>query len=201
MVDLLDSGALRVAAYMAVAVLAGVWWWRERRWIERHDVDWWPRYWLLTALLLAVLGVGRSSALGDLISDIGREQARAGGWYDTRRTVQLVVVVGVAVVWVAGVALAILRIPPRRRRYLPHVIAVSGIVAFAAIRLVSLHQIDSVLYRTDVGGIRVVALVELGLLAATALITVATARFPRGDATLGSQDVWEPAQPERSDRR
>jgi hypothetical protein len=193
-VDLLDSGALRVAAYAAVALLAGVWWVRERRWTEHHDVDWWPRYWLSSAVLLAVLGVGRSSALGDLISDFGREQARAEGWYDARRAVQLAVVVGVAVIWVVGVAIAILRIPPRRRRYLPHVIAMSSIIAFAAIRLVSLHQIDSVLYRTDLAGIRVVALAELGLLAATALITVVTARFPRSDDTPHPQAHWQPAR-------
>jgi hypothetical protein len=184
MVDVLDSSALRVVAYGVVALLTAVWGVRERRWIAVHRVDWWPPYWFTSAALLAILGVGRAGAIGDRISEIGREQARSGGWYDTRRTLQAAFVIAIAVVWFIGVIIAVLRVPPRRRRYLPHVILLSTIIALAAIRLVSLHQIDTVLYRRDVAGVRVVAIVELGLLAITALVTVVTARFPRDSSDL-----------------
>lgn len=195
MVDLLDSNALRVVAYGLVALLAVSWGVRERRWIAVHHVDWWPFYWFMSAALLVVIGVGRAGALGDLISEIGREQARSNGWYDTRRSLQAAVVIAVAVVWFLGVAVAVLRVPPRRRRYLPHVILLSTIIAFAAIRLVSLHQIDTVLYRRDVAGVRIVALVELSLLAATALVTVTTARFPRNSAAPGQPEVVQQQAP------
>jgi hypothetical protein len=98
MAELLDSSALRVATYGVVALLATWWGVRERRGIAAHGVDWWPFYWFLSAILLVVMGVGRAGALGDLVSEFGREQARSGGWYDTRRTVQAAVVIAVAVV-------------------------------------------------------------------------------------------------------
>ncbi|HYN35180.1 MAG TPA: hypothetical protein VES40_21325 [Ilumatobacteraceae bacterium] len=189
MVDLLDSNALRIFAYGLAALLAASWGVRERRWTAVRHLDWWPFYWFMSAALLVVIGVGRAGALGDLISEIGREQARSNGWYDTRRSLQAAVVIVVAVVWFLGVAVAVLRVPPRRRRYLPHVILLSTIIAFAAIRLVSLHQIDTVLYRRDVAGVRIVAVVELSLLVAAAMVTVTTARFPRNSAALGQQEV------------
>jgi hypothetical protein len=193
MVDLLNSNALRVVAYGLVALLAGSWGVRERRSIAMHNAEWWPFYWFMSTALLAVIGAGR--AFGDLISEIGREQARSNGWYDTRRTVQAAFVIAVVVVWLLGVVIAVLRVPPRRRRYLPHVILLSTIIAFAAIRLVSLHQIDTVLYRRDVAGVRIVALVELSLLVATALVTVTKARFPRNSTALGQQEVVQQQAP------
>ena len=177
-IDVLDSGSLRVGAYGAVALLA-VWWGvRERRWVAARTLEWWPTYWFLSAALLVTMGVARAGALGDLVSEIGREQARSSGWYETRRTLQVIAVVVVAVVWAIGVIVAIWRVPPRRRRYLPHVVALSTVIAFAAVRIVSLHHIDVVLYRRDLGGIRIVAIVELTLLAITALTAVVTSRFP-----------------------
>lgn len=179
MSDLLDSSTTRVVVY-AIAALLAVWWGvRERRALSRRRVDWWPRYWFISAVLLAVLAVARASALGDVLGDLGRDQARSSGWYDTRRTVQALVVVAVAAVWAVGVFIAVLRVPPRRRRYLPHVVALSAIIAFAAIRLVSLHHIDTLLYRRDIASVRVVAIVELTLVAGSVALMVLTARITR----------------------
>jgi hypothetical protein len=177
MAEFLDSSALRVVTYGVVALLAAWWGIRERRTIAAHGVDWWPFYWFLSAILLLVMGAGRVGGLGDLVSEFGREQARSGGWYDTRRNVQAVVVIGVAVAWFIGVAVAVLRVPPRRRRYLPHIVVLSTIIAFAAIRLVSLHQVDTVLYRRDVAGVRIVSIAELFMLVAATVVMITTARF------------------------
>jgi hypothetical protein len=178
LIDLLDSGSLRVGAYGVVAVLA-VWWGiRERRGVAALGVDWWPTYWFLSASVLVMMGVARAGAVGDLVGDIGREQARSSGWYDARRTFQAIGVVAVAVVWAIGVIVAIWRVPPRRRRYLPHVVAFSTVIAFAAVRIVSLHHLDAVLYRRDIGGVRIVAILELSLLASTVVAAFVTSRFP-----------------------
>jgi len=199
MVDVLDSSALRVAAYGLVAILSFVWGVRERRWCAAHCVDWWPRYWFMSAVLLVTMGIGRAGALGGVLSEIGREQARSSGWYDTRRTIQAAAVIAVTIVWLIGVTITVLRVPPRRRRYLPHVVLMSAAIAFAAIRLVSLHQIDGLLYRRDVAGVRVVAVLELATLSAIALVTVTTARFPAEPAATGRpEDVHR--QPARDDR-
>jgi hypothetical protein len=181
MAEFIDSGALRVATYGVVALLAAWWGVRERREIAATGVDWWPFYWFLSASLLVVMGIGR--VVGDLVADFGRDQARSGGWYEARRALQAVVI-AVALVWFVGVAVAVLRVPPRRRRYLPHIVALSTLIAFAAIRLVSLHQVDTVLYRRDVAGVRIVAIADLFMLAATALVMITTARFPAGTPRL-----------------
>ena len=166
--NVLDSGSLRVAAYCLLAALAAYWYARER--VAPPSPARWPTYWLLTAFLLLSMGVGRAGAIGDLVSELGREQARSSGWYEGRRSIQAVAVAVIAGAWVVSVVLAIWRVPPRRRRYLPSVVVVSTLVMFATVRLVSLHQIDTVLYRRDIGGIRIVALVELMLLALTGVV-------------------------------
>jgi hypothetical protein len=189
MAEFVDSSALRLAGYAMVAALSLWWGVRERRSTAAHGLDWWPGYWFMSAALLATMGIGRAGALGDLLGEFGREQARESGWYDTRRTVQVVVVVAVAVVWLIGVVVAVLRVPPRRRRYLPHVIVLSTIIAFAAIRLVSLHHVDTVLYRRDLGGIRIVSIAELALLVAAVVAMAVWARFPSEPVPDGADEL------------
>lgn len=195
MSDVLDANGFRVAAYLAVAAIAAVWARRERHHPDRLARDWCPPYWWLSALLLLAMAVARAGSFGELVGELGREQARSSGWYETRRAVQAVAVVTMAAVWFVGVVVAIWRVPPRRRRYLPHAVGVSGVAAFAMIRIVSLHQLDTLLYRRDLGGIRVVSVIELGLLIATALVGVTTARFPRsGAVAVAGTDVGDPVR-------
>ncbi len=193
--QMLDSGRTRVVAYLVAAALSLVWYRRERRAIERAGLgghaptDWWPTYWLLTALVLATMGVGRAGALGDAFAELGREQARSSGWYERRRGVQVAAVVTVTIGWVIGVLVAIWRVPPRRRRYLPNVVAISSVAAFAAVRLISLHHIDTVLYRRDLGGIRIVAIAELFLLAMAAATILVVRRFQiTGTAAISTSE-------------
>jgi uncharacterized membrane protein len=159
MAGVLDSNAFRVLGYVFAAVICVLTGWRERVHVrsERHDL--WPTFWYLSAVLLLVLAVGRVG-LGDLLSDFGRHTAREEGWYQTRRKLQAVVVGSFAAAWGIAVLVAIWRVPERRRRYLPAAIVISGLVCFAAIRLVSLHQVDTLLYRRDIGGVHIVAIVE-----------------------------------------
>lgn len=160
MAEVLDSNACRVLAYVVASVVCVLLGWRER--VQRRDErrDLWPTFWFLSAALLLVLAVGRVG-LGDLLSDLGRRTAREEGWYQTRRTFQAAVVGSVAAVWGIAVIVAIWRVPERRRRYLPAAVVLSGLVCFAAIRLVSLHHVDTLLYRRDIADVRIVAIVEI----------------------------------------
>lgn len=178
LIDMIDSGWIGVAAYGIVAVIAVQWGLRERRALADHRLDWWPTYWFTSAALLVTMGLARATDVGGLVADFGREQARHEGWYDTRRTFQALAVAAVAATWLIGILVAIWRIPLRRRRYLRHVIALSTLIGFAAVRIISLHHIDSLLYRTDIGGVRIVSIVELTLLVVTAVAGVG-ARFDR----------------------
>ena len=45
-------------------------------------------FWFANGGLLLVMASGRASNISDLLTDIGREQARPGGWYEVRRSLQ-----------------------------------------------------------------------------------------------------------------
>lgn len=169
--DVLDTGWLRVCGHLALMLCCLGAWSRERRGGSR-SADRWPPFWLTTFAVVAVLCLGRILELDSLVTDLGRSQARLAGWYRTRRGVQAVLVGGVATAWAIAVLTAIWRVPERRRRYLPTALVIVTMVCFAAVRLVSLHQVDSVLYRREVAGIRGVAVIEWLLLATAALSIV-----------------------------
>jgi hypothetical protein len=125
----------------------------------------WPAFWFATALLLVAMAIGRVSDAGDLIADIGRRQARSEGWYETRRSLQAIVIASIAVIWGVVVLVAIWRVPERRRRYLPTALVVFSLVCYAGIRLISLHQVDALLHNRSIGEVRIGTIVELSLLA------------------------------------
>lgn len=191
--DVLDSGSLRVVGYLAVGTVAMIRFGLEQRVAKPRPPASWPFYWLLSALLLFFLGLSRATSLGGLIADLGRDQARSEGWYDARRTVQAFTVIAVIAVWFIGVVVAVWRVPPRRRRYLPSVVSISTLVAFAAVRMVSLHHIDTLLYRRGVGHVRFVAVIELMLLAATFAMIVLVPRLDNnGPQTVASSTIKTP---------
>ncbi len=70
-------GWFTVVAYGVAALLA----WRA--WSARRE-----RIWLGTAVLMVLLCVNKQFDLQSLFTDIGREIARHGGWYEDRRLVQ-----------------------------------------------------------------------------------------------------------------
>jgi hypothetical protein len=167
--DWVDSNWLRVAAYgvaAAASLHAGVRELRRRPTPSGRDI--WPTFWFLTAALLAVMAVGRAADLGGLVSELGRREARAEGWYEIRREYQAAAVGLIGAIWLVAVIVAVWRVPERRRRYLPPALVVFTLICFAGIRVVSLHHVDTLLYRRSIRGVRIVAIVELaGILLAT----------------------------------
>jgi uncharacterized membrane protein YeaQ/YmgE (transglycosylase-associated protein family) len=120
----------------------------------------------MTAAVLLAMAVGRAGGIAEWIADLARSEARGEGWYDTRRRYQAVVVGAIGAAWGFSVLTACWRIPERRRRYLPMMIIVMTIGAYVAIRMVSLHQVDSLLYRRDLLGMRIGTLTEYAVLVA-----------------------------------
>ena len=141
----------------------------------------WPAFWFVTAALLSVMGLGLGLDVDELVTGLGRSRARSGGWYSVRRFVQVAMVLAVTAIWIAVAYVAIGRVMERRRRYLAPTLLISGLAVFAAVRFVSLHSIDTVLYRRSIATVRVAAVVELGLIA---LLIVTTCWHP-GVATAG----------------
>ena len=173
-----QEDSLRLAAYLLAALATFYVGWRERAVpvSERRDGEW-PVFMFLTTAVLLVMAVGVSGHLDDWIADIGRQRARADGWYDRRRELQAVVVGAVGAIWFVVTAVAIWRVPERRRRYLPLALVVFTTMCFAGVRLVSLHQIDVALHQRRVLGAEIGFVIETSLLA---LVMVTTCWHPFG---------------------
>lgn len=160
MLEWSDSNWVRVMGYALVAVsalFAGV---RERR-RRAANPNLWPVFWYLTAGVFLLMAAGRLADIGGLATELGRSEAYAYGWYAERRKFQAVLVGGLCATWFVAVVIALWRVPERRRRYLPMAVVTFSLMCFAAIRLVSLHQVDGLLYRREIEGAPFGSVVEL----------------------------------------
>jgi hypothetical protein len=188
MSSLLDADGFRFACYLVASLTALVAFASELRVrSQTPSLALWPTFWLLQAILLAAMGLAMANDAADALTDIARSRARSESWYLDRRSLQVPVVASIGVVWIVSTVVAIWRVPPRRRRYLPSAALMGALMSFAAMRTVSLHHIDTVLYRRSLGGIRIVAVVEIALLAATTVAAAARNRPAPHDTTSGSR--------------
>lgn len=180
MFDGLNNSGWPVLLTIAVAVMCAVVGCREILVSRRAELRYlWPTFWFLTAVLLAVMAIGQASDIGNFISDLGRREAQSYDWYENRRSAQTVIVSLVAAVWAIVVLVAIWRVPERRRRYLPMAIIVFTLVCFGAIRVVSLHHIDAVVYRRHLGSVQIGRVIEYFLLTLAFVVAAAHLRVVR----------------------
>jgi hypothetical protein len=197
----LDSEPVRIGAYLLVTVATLAMWLYERS-LRRHRASaveprqdpLWPLFWMWSTLLIAALAWARVLDLGDLFADMGRRRFRDLGLYDVRRTFQAVAVAAIMATWLVTSVVMIWRVPARRRRYLPSALFEFTLMCYIGVRALSLHQIDSLLYRHQFHGVRYVTVFELVLLAAC-LVGLAAV------ITLGVPIVLGPAsEPTAADR-
>lgn len=146
----------------------------------RHDAGA-VHLWRMLAFALAVLGLNKQLDLQTLLTQVGRELARASGWYDQRRQIQslFVVAVGLASVALSIVAFAVLR---RRSRNIR--IASAGFVllaAFVCVRAASFHHVDRFL-KSAVFGARFNWILELGGIAVIAYAAASTRGGTKAEA-------------------
>jgi len=163
-------GWFTVAAY---ALAAGLAWraWAKRGARKRKD----GTVWLAVALLMTALCLNKQFDLQSLLTDIGREIARHGGWYGERRGVQKGFVLAV----VAGAGLFGCLFAWRYRTFLAgHKILAAGLLfllTFIVVRAISFHHVD-VFLKSKLAGIRMNGILELS---GIFLVGVASAREGR----------------------
>lgn len=179
LVEIVGAGFFRDIAYFVCAGVCVFAWNAERRLRGPTRVDLWPQFWLATAGILMLMGAARALGIHDLLTEAGRQQARSDDWYEARRGLQVFVVFTISAVWLTTCGLAVWMVPERRRRFLPAFLVTAAIAAFAAVRAVSLHHVDGLLYRTSIAGIELVVFAEIGLLSLLALLAIS--RMPRTD--------------------
>lgn len=157
-----------VSAVMAISV--GV---VERR-RRRHDpdADVWPTFWFAVAAIVTAVLVAQAVDAGDVVADLGRRQARSSGWYQARSVLQVV-----AVGAVLSVSLVITAVGARRRRgrlgpYLPTAALTLALIAYGAIRSISLHTVDTFMNREGPAGTSVESAIEFVLVSALAAAVI-----------------------------
>jgi hypothetical protein len=120
-----------------------------------------PFCWWLAASALLVLGINRLLDLQTALGDALRSLAKAQDWYAMRQSYQRAMIAAAALGGVAGAAAfgRLFRGDPVRYH-----VAIAGLVflvAFVAIRAVSLHGVDAVI-NTRILGLKLNWILELG---------------------------------------
>jgi hypothetical protein len=148
--DPTPAGWFTVVVYGVAAVLA----WRL--WSKRRE-----RVWLGVAVLMAFLCWNKQFDFQSLLTDLGREIARHGGWYEDRRRVQKGLVLAV----LAGAGVFGGWFVWRFRGFLgERKLLAAGcflLLTFIVVRAISFHHVDAFL-KSGIAGMRMNWLLELG---------------------------------------
>jgi len=143
--------------------------------VRRRITDRVQVFWYILAVVLVLLGVNKQLNLQSLLTVVGRNVAKAGGWYARRREVQEDFLIGLAVAGAATLAFFGWLI---RRAFLRQVFALAGVltlVCFVVLRAASIEHVDQML-GLDMGGVQVHFLLEFGgilIIAMTAAVNIA----------------------------
>jgi hypothetical protein len=130
--------------------------------------------WLALAASLLLLLLLKEWDVHSALTNEGRELARERGWYAQRREQLLQIVYAVLTAGVAAVFLAIVLLGRLRARLALTVLSMGALVCFIAVRTLSLHQIDALLYRRFVHGVQINLALESALACAVGLAAVLT---------------------------
>jgi hypothetical protein len=159
-------GWVTVAAYAAAFVLCLACARRETRGSASR------RFWLASAIIMALLGVNKQLDLQTWFTQVGRDLALAQGWYERRQVVQVDFIAALAL-GALGAAWALLRAV----RDLGTEINWAGVglvflAAFVLIRAASFHHVDRLL-GLHIGGVTMNAVLELGGIACVGVAAAA----------------------------
>lgn len=157
-------GWMTVLLYFAASLLTG---YKSKLTIRNKESCY---FWLSLTALLVFLGLNKQLDLQSDLTDWLRTSAKAHGWYDQRRGVQLLFIT------VMGLAIPILLISLRLflyhswQRYKITWVGIVLLLIFVMVRAASFHHVDLIFYQT-IGSIRYYQLLEM---LAISLIIVGT---------------------------
>jgi hypothetical protein len=121
-----------------------------------------PRgFWWAVAALMAFLAINKQLDLQSWVTEVGRDMAKAHGWYEGRHRVQAFFILCMALVGALGGLLAVHAWWPWIRRIAPTLVGVVVVIVFVVGRAASFHHVDQFLF-SEVGGLRWNWLLELG---------------------------------------
>jgi len=163
------AGWLTTACYFLAALLSV-----RRAWTVRSVVIFGRRpfiFWVACGVLMLSLGINKQLDLQQLLTQLGRDWARAGGWYGERRTLQIAFVTWVAGVTIVGLIAAGWFVRRLRLQYPMAVIGLMFTSCFIGVRTASFHHVDHFLrfhssgfrmnWALEIGGIAIIAIAAM----------------------------------------
>ncbi len=131
--------------------------------------------WGASALVMLGLGVNKQLDLQSWLTQVARDMAHEGGWYDQRRVVQLGFIGVMILFGVFGMLAMGLLLRHVRTRALWTILGLGAVMSFVIVRAASFHHVD-ILISTRILGLRVNWILELGGIAMVAFATLRAAR-------------------------
>lgn len=154
-------GWLTVVAYFATAYLC---WRASGNTLYGRKVRW---FWNGLAILLIFLGINKQLDLQTELTFLGRDFAKATGWYENRRVVQGIFIVLIALGGMLVTATLFWIYRFELKRLWAALAGLGFLLSFIVIRAASFHHVDEFLHFAP-GGFRMNWLLELGSIAAIA---------------------------------
>jgi len=180
-----------VLCYIGASAACLIAWLSERRQRDPRDRGIWPTLWLWTAGLLALFALIRLLEAQNWITEFGRSEARDTGFYEGRRIMQAAAIGILCMAWLLAIVTAVWRVPERRRRYLPLIVIVVCLMGFAAVRAVSLHQLDTLLYHRELVGAQYVVWGDVTLTTLLSLVALWRSMPPTRRIHSSGQATWQ----------
>jgi hypothetical protein len=154
-------GWFTVLAYFGAAYLC---WRAAGNSQHRRKVRW---FWNGLSILLILLGINKQLDLQTELTFIGRDFAKATGWYEDRRIVQAIFILLIAFGGMIATTALFWIYRFELRRLWPALAGFGFLAAFIVIRAASFHHVDEFLH-SGPGGLRMNWVLELGGIAAIA---------------------------------
>jgi hypothetical protein len=139
-----------------------------------HDANA-KNFWRMLGLGLFLLGVNKQLDLQSLLTQVGRELAHSGDWYERRRELQQLFVGVVAITLTLAAVAIILMFRNRSLQFRMASIGFVLLMAFVCVRAASFHHVDSFLKLSFLGA-RFNWIIELAGISLIGLAAVRTRR-------------------------
>lgn len=158
-------GLAALTAFMRLQVAISE---RERNRATNRELSIWSgpevRFWLVLGLALVLLGINKQLDLQSFLTAAGKCAAHAQGWYDNRKTVQLIFLIGLGI---GGSILAFFGFSMLRGSFRKNSLVLAGmalLLMFVFARAASFHHID-LLINWRILGLKMNWILEIGALA------------------------------------
>jgi hypothetical protein len=104
-----------------------------------------PRFWLILAVLLLLLGINKQLDLQTLLNDVGRRIAKTQGWYQRRRIYQVIFIALVAGLGALAIGYFSWLARKQWKRNFVALLGTAFLYVFVLTRASSIHHVDAAL--------------------------------------------------------